>query len=378
MLLAALAAVYLLLGEVLPGRVDGSLLAYVIRPLAWLAIGGVALLLERRTPGAHVHGDNDVVTFGLALGVLHVLLLIAAGALAGFGRSPHLFSLRGIATNVFLFGSTLLGIELARGYMVGSLAKKRFATTLVSSAIVLSLAQIPFGALSGLDSATGAVMFSGTRLLPDVAEGLLASLLVFLGGVPASLAYRGSLEVFRWLSPILPDLPWALAALTGTLAPLAGMLWLGSRHRDRLPGLDETPAESRPSTLWWVGFGLFTLLVVWVSSGILGPQPLLVASRSMSPALQLGDVVVVREVPPETIQEGDVIAFAGEIGTIIHRVVEVTGTAESASFVTQGDANDEPDRDLVLASNVRGKVVLKIPKIGWVSIGARNALAALF
>jgi len=40
----------------------------------------------------------------------------------------------------------------------------------------------------------------------------------------ASIAYLGILEAFEWLSPILPNPPWALKALITTLIPVAGFL----------------------------------------------------------------------------------------------------------------------------------------------------------
>jgi len=52
--------------------------------------------------------------------------------------------------------------------------------------------------------------------------------------------------------------------------------------------------------------------------------------------------------------------------------VEVREGEGEPTFVTQGDANSEPDSDAVLAANVVGKAVFAIPKIGWAAIAVKE------
>ena len=52
----------------------------------------------------------------------------------------------------------------------------------------------------------------------------------------------------------------------------------------------------------------------------------------------------------------------------MHRVVEVHETEESTFFITKGDANDAPDPLPVLPEQVNGKIIFRIPKIGWAAI----------
>ena len=56
----------------------------------------------------------------------------------------------------------------------------------------------------------------------------------------------------------------------------------------------------------------------------------------------------------------------------MHRVVKVEETEAGEFFITKGDANDEPDADPVISENVVGKLVFRIPKIGWVAIAVKQ------
>ncbi|WP_415382390.1 signal peptidase I [Halosimplex sp. TS25] len=93
-----------------------------------------------------------------------------------------------------------------------------------------------------------------------------------------------------------------------------------------------------------------------------------VLSDSMSPAIGAGSVVYVDDVPTGQIGKDDVITFRnvdGE-GRVTHRVVEVVERDGQPQFRTKGDANEEPDADLVSASRVIGRVAFSVPLIGYV------------
>jgi len=97
-----------------------------------------------------------------------------------------------------------------------------------------------------------------------------------------------------------------------------------------------------------------------------------VLTGSMLPEIQVRDVVVTKKVDAEKLKEGDVITFASAdsrfLGTIItHRIIKKnppSGT-EGYTFQTRGDNNNVADSALVPENNIYGKVILKIPKLGF-------------
>ena len=97
-----------------------------------------------------------------------------------------------------------------------------------------------------------------------------------------------------------------------------------------------------------------------------------VLTGSMLPEIQVNDVVVTKKVDASTLNVGDVITFASAdsrfLNTIItHRIIkkEYDSKAKSYSFQTQGDNNNVADSALVPQNNIYGKVILKIPKLGY-------------
>lgn len=133
----------------------------------------------------------------------------------------------------------------------------------------------------------------------------------------------------------------------------------------------------------FVGFLLpFVVFTVPQLAGASGSY--VVLSSSMSPSIQAGDVVLVDDVSPSEIKTGDVITFEppaghaeGDAERVTHRVVEVIERDDGLYFRTQGDANEDPDQQLVPAENVVGRVAFTIPKIGYVIQFAASDLGIL-
>ncbi len=82
----------------------------------------------------------------------------------------------------------------------------------------------------------------------------------------------------------------------------------------------------------------------------------------MVPSLYPGDLVITK--PAENYHVGDIVAYIAPGGyVIIHRIV---GRVNSTCYITKGDANPVPDPWIVCKNNIVGKVILRIPLLGYV------------
>lgn len=98
-----------------------------------------------------------------------------------------------------------------------------------------------------------------------------------------------------------------------------------------------------------------------------------VLSGSMLPTIQIKDIVVTKKIPEDELKKGDIITFIspdvrfGGI-SITHRIIDkyYDESLGSYTYRTQGDNNNVADSALVPNANILGKVILKIPKLGYV------------
>ena len=94
-----------------------------------------------------------------------------------------------------------------------------------------------------------------------------------------------------------------------------------------------------------------------------------ILTQSMYPTIKAGDVVITYKEDNNKYNDGDVITFVSEQNggiTITHRVEEVYNVNDSYSYKTKGDNNNAPDNEITSGDNVLGKVVVKIPKVGYI------------
>jgi signal peptidase len=91
-----------------------------------------------------------------------------------------------------------------------------------------------------------------------------------------------------------------------------------------------------------------------------------VQSGSMEPAIKTASIVIIK--PFNNYQKGDVITVqdpANPKNTLTHRIFEVKENNGSVSYITKGDANNAPDIEDRLKSNILGKVVFSVPLLGY-------------
>lgn len=128
--------------------------------------------------------------------------------------------------------------------------------------------------------------------------------------------------------------------------------------------------------------GAVILLNVWmlVQQSVMGkstPQVFgysqyIVTSGSMEPSFSAGDMILVKE--QEEYNLGDVVTFLDPQGaTVTHRIVGRV----SGQFITQGDANNVEDQDLLPPGNILGKVQTVLPGAGSAAMFLRSPLGLL-
>jgi signal peptidase len=371
---------YIILNTLHPG----GLMAYVLPSALW---GFLALVALKACGFKRIKSwfNGHVFIAAASVAVLYIIILINIGLFTGFGESTLSFTSKGLIINLTLVLTTLLGMEFSRAYLIKSFGRRRPFLTIGLVTLLYSFISISVVRLLSFSDPLGFTKFLGIGLLPIIAENLLASYLALIGGPVASLAYRGPLMAFWWFCPILPHLSWGVEALLGVMVPTVGLFVINQFTSPialrRLGILREARGFSRAkksSLGGWMIAGALCVLVVWASTGLLGVQPTTVISGSMNPTMEVGDMAIVREVPADSIEVGDIIQYWNGGEMAIHRVVEVSGEGNGRLFVTKGDANQEPDMVPVYSGQVRGKVVLNIPKVGWAAIAVKSFFSSVW
>ena len=122
-------------------------------------------------------------------------------------------------------------------------------------------------------------------------------------------------------------------------------------------------------------YGLLLILILIIASigystyksqqpNLFGYKVYVVLSGSMTPNINKGDLVIVKDVSFNELSVGDVITFESKKtdNYVTHRISEINSKEEM--IITKGDANNVEDSSPVYKNNIQGKMVMKISDIG--------------
>jgi signal peptidase len=354
--------------------------AYVIPSVCWIALALITLKIYGIST-IRLKFDKSLTLLAALTAITQIITLVSIAIFTSFGRSPYASS--SMALNVLYFSSTLIGTELARAQLVTTFPRQRRLIGIALVATLFAIVNFSPARYLSLGEPIETTKFLGSNLLPTIAGSILATYLALLGGPLASIAYMGTLQTFEWLSPILPNPDWTIQALIGTLIPAIGFITINEtvkpftlfRHGliTRKELTQKTRKNKQSFPFGWIAIALAALILMWSNSGLLGFQPSIVASGSMQPNLNVGDITIIIHTKPDDINIGDIIQYRTTEEPIIHRVIDKYTEAGQTWFITKGDANNAPDPKPVNEQQIIGKATLTIPKLGWISIYLKTA-----
>ena len=97
-----------------------------------------------------------------------------------------------------------------------------------------------------------------------------------------------------------------------------------------------------------------------------------IVSGSMEPLIKIKDAVLIKRVDSDNeLKQGDVVTYRATDPTyygilITHRIVDIKEENGKKIYVTKGDHNETVDRSPIDFNQITGKVVMRIPKIGYI------------
>lgn len=348
-----------------------------VEPIIW---GVMSLLIVYAIPKKHLKGQvkhkQTVYIWAFNAAVTFIIMSLMAGFFEGFGKSPYDHSWMGILQNSIIIGSALVGQELVRDYVLKSTLGRGSKWPIPLMIGLMTFINIPLVQLTNMTGSQEMMTFVANIFLPTLSENMLATYLVVYAGPVASVIYLGLVEAFEWLSPILPDLSWLTKGMIGMSVPIGALIMISQAYM-KLTGHFKSYREKETKVYEWLPVTVICVLIIWFTVGVFPIYPSAIATGSMKPGINPGDVVLVKKVQDradiEALQIGDIIQFKKESILVNHRIIDIVEEEDEMKYRTKGDNNSAQDADLVAAEDIRGTIVEVIPKIGWPTLILKNS-----
>lgn len=340
------------------------LLLYFIKIALWASLAVIIGLFPRCVPSGITRLRAMVISLAFIFSLLHLLCFVILGFLTSFGKTMYNLSLAGIAFNMLLMLSALVGTELCRSFLINGLSSKSPYTKIIATGLLFMLFNIPMGNLSGLESNMDILKYLTDYVFPQITLSMTASCLVYLAGALPSIIYLGIIRSFAFLSPYIPNPDLIPKMLLNVLLPLLCVFILFRIYAAE--ALENERALKRgKGTAGWIITGVLSVSIVWFVVGVFPILPSVILTGSMEPVIMPGDIVLVEKTDSDEIEVGDIIMFINADGIFItHRVIEKSSESGEILFVTKGDNNSGADAGHVNSSQLKGRVILIVPDIG--------------
>lgn len=344
--------------------IESGLLIILIKTVYWGGLIYIALRYPKIKPKSKLRMRSNIIFMAMVHGVIYVVIWFCAGIIDGFGKSPYNNSPIGIMTNIATVGLILVGKELVRSHLINNLSKKENYLLFILISLYFTFISFNTNSLLGLTDFKKAIQYISEYVAPCFSRNLLATYLSSISGPLASIGYLGIYNIFLYLCPILPGLKWITAALVGVMCPIFSLTTIQNSYMKNA-GLLKKVGKKEEGIVGWIITCIISIAIIWFAVGVFPIYPSVIATGSMKPEINPGDLIIVHRTEDTNFQLGEVIQFQRNGVSISHRIIEIINNENKVQYRTKGDNNSTEDLQLVNPEEIKGKVIYVIPKIGW-------------
>ena len=301
----------------------------------------------------------EFVIFLLTFFVLYYLL----GIIIGFARTGNYYTLYGVEKFIFPTICYIILRELLRyGIMCKAQGNRLLIIITIILFILLDISNTFY--LNDFSTSYKVLVFIGLSLLPAISNNIVFSYFTLKMGYKPIIFYALIMGLYQYLLPIIPNPDEYLSSVINFLLPIILCYRLYLFYKKDMD--EEVMRDYHRKRFFPLLIPLFIVIVlVYFSSGYFHYWAIAVATGSMRPVINKGDVVIIKKIDNyDTLKKGDVIAFHYNNVMIVHRIINIVEDRNDMYFYTKGDANEEDDNFAIKKNMIVGVVNTRIPFVG--------------
>lgn len=351
----------------------GAINTTIINPIIWIIILGLALIIlpEKKIKKKK---EEQVIKYSIIAGLIYVIAFLLSGLLDSYGTNPYSTTFKGFIINIWITGTIIITKEIVRYKIISSSNSKNNTTINVLVVTVFTLIDIK---LFGNDTLNAQYIFKQltSGVIPTVIKNIVFTQIVQECTFKANIYYDLIIQLMFWISPILPNTEWILKAILDIVIPIILIVYIKNEILTNKSPLQRKHIKEEPGDPKRILItGVILIPLVCFVVGIFPISPRSVATASMYPEIEIGDVVIIKKCSCNDLKIGDVIEYQIEDQYIIHRITKIEFEDERYVLTTKGDNNNAEDAKPVEEDQVIGKVIFKVKYIGLPSVKLNKIL----
>ena len=339
-----------------------SLIFHLIFVIALFIIIKINVGFERE----RLFDRKKIIILSLFYTIAFLIIKYSIGLITGYLTNPYNFSI--IYKIVIPYFIIILFSELIR-YTINNKSDSK----LVFIFNILLFTMIDIVCLYNtvvISDISSIIIFVATGFNICLFKSIGLTLISKKYGYISTLIYAIIFGIYEYLLPIIPDLGDYVNTVYQMLIPIFIYIFLNialTKYK-----LEDVRAKN--VILASIRFIIIVLILIMVSlnSNLFRYWVAVVGSGSMSPTIDMGDIILVDKSYKEKIdelKEGDILVFKIENTIYTHRIINIDNTTGDIYITTKGDREGQAvDNWKVKKENIIGKTKMRFRKIGLPAI----------
>lgn len=311
----------------------------------------------------HRHTKDVIVDLFIFI-IIFFMLFYLFGLVIDFARTDNYYTILGFKNFVIPISITIVLKEILR-YMMLEKAQGNRLLIVISYFIFLLLDITDAIYYNDFSSGYDIFIFIALSLLPAMSANFACTYISRKTGYKPIIIYLLITRLYLYLIPIVPDPNEYITSIINLVLPL---IWVYrvyvffDKEKDA-----HLTRDYNKKNIWGILIpSLVICALVYFTSGYFRYYAVAIATGSMSPTINKGDIVVIDKVENvyDNVELGDVIAFKYNNVVIIHRVINIVKDDGERFFYTKGDANNAEDNYAIEEKDIVGIIKFRIPYVG--------------
>lgn len=316
--------------------------------------------------------NKDIILSLIIYITIYYISIYLFGLFIGFSKNVYNFDFVSIINNIVPVIILIFVSEILR-YIINSKIKDSYLL-LGLSLIVFTMIDITFtlNATNFGDFYT-VLKVIGLFVLPSLGKNFLFTYLSVKVGFKPNMVYRYLMDIPKYILPIIPNFGAYIESIIYIAFPILVFIIIYNNLKkvDRKVNKIIKSKKSKKTIITYYIIIPLLIITVALTSGYFKYQAIVVATGSMSPNINKGDIVVVKKLSDNEIRNlkiGDILVFNRENKIVVHRIYKIYSSGDEIFFKTKGDNNNAPDSYLIEIHEILGIVKLKVRYIGYPTV----------
>lgn len=306
---------------------------------------------------------KDIIVNILIIYLISFIIYYIFGIFIGFVKTNSYLTFYGLRTFIFPYIVMIIFKEYLRVQMLNKTDKSKFLTIITCILFILMDLSTHFSR-SSLDTNYNVFIFIALTILPIISNNVVCTYIAKKVGYKPNIFWLLVAGLYTAILPIVPNVGLYIESLIRFLFPFILMYNVYSFFEKRAHDIPISYVKKR-LYIEIPLLALFVFMLAYFVSGYFRYYAIAVATGSMTPNINVGDVVIVdQKIDYKKLEVGEVIAYKYDKVVIVHRLCDMAVVGDDYYFYTQGDANENMDNYIIYPDMIIGTVNKKIPYIG--------------